>query len=369
MREASVFAIVCFNPANVCYLSNGFIATITSRPVVAILTQDGTRPALLVHIQLKFTAYQALDNCAVFYYGSSDGDVGDTQFWQDGVANILARASTPPDLVIGVEDDVATDQQTDLTRLFPGAEFTAISHLLQRCRNIKDRYEISNCQKAADVAKTGINTATTTLQAGSSEIQAVLAAKATMHARWADRYPRDKAMGVGSPKSGGAVSDTFPCHVLTGPNKFLLVAPPTNKVPQNQTVLVCCRATINGYHAAIARTIVVGNAPGLDARMLRHLHEIRPQVLSQIRPGVPFNTVYQQAYDLLQERGYDPPDEIGCLTGLEPHEVGALDATTTLRFAPGMVLELKLSIANSPTAKVQFSDTIVVTEHGCQCLT
>ncbi|MDP6087097.1 MAG: M24 family metallopeptidase, partial [Nitrospinota bacterium] len=77
---------------------------------------------------------------------------------------------------------------------------------------------------------------------------------------------------------------------------------------------------IGGYHAAVCRTAVVGEAPAEAIDIWRVLIECKERVLGLIRPGARTRAVYEAFMEKFGELGLPPISFVGHGIGLHMHE-------------------------------------------------
>jgi Xaa-Pro dipeptidase len=212
--------------------------------------------------------------------------------------------------------------------------------LINQCRSIKNKDEITNARTASKIADIGMRVAITRLAAGDSEQDASITSMREMNAFWVAKYPDVKVCTFGSLEGGQ--HDGLEAWVLSGSRKFLNCDAPTARKPETgETISVFVWTVANGMRAELERTVRVGTVAAVEREAIEAICEIREEVEKLIKPGTPTNTLYEVARRGLEARGYGDylPGRIGHAIGL-----------------PGV-------------CATQFSDMVLITTDGHEYLT
>ena len=368
MERNGIDVLVAFKPENSFYLS-GFNPIIYSHPIVAILPRDG-EPALLVHVLRDDHAKASSHVADVRLYGHWSNKVTMGPNWQDALRAILAERGVGAGR-IGLEFDfIPVSRLRELEAALPGAVFADASELIMQARVVKDADEIAHARAAAQIADVGMNVAIAELRRGGTERDISLAAMAAMDRYWADTFPDKEVCDFGS-LEGGA-NNGLAAWTLSGPRMFMNCDNPTNRKPQpGETVSILIWTVIEGIHAENERTVMVGDVGPEKRRALEAILEIREQVAKIIRPGTRICDLFEATRLGLEAHGYGQylPGRIGHSIGLGAHEHPSLDAKTAIEIQPGMMFSLEPNIRIPGRVATQISDTVLVTETGCEFLT
>ncbi len=132
------------------------------------------------------------------------------------------------------------------------------------------------------------------------------------------------------------------------------------------------------YHAPIGRLVFIGKAPGEG----EHIHEVCraaiDRVVERIGPGVRAREVYRVWQDCVDQAGLQHYRRHHCGyavgIGFPPSWSGSgvpvgLRADSPMELRPGMVFHLVSSLLRTARGDSFISDTVVVTENGCEVLT
>lgn len=368
MREHGIDVILAFKPESSFYLS-GFNPIIYSHPVIAILPAEG-KPSMLVHALRDDHARASAFIEDIRLYGAWSTKVTMGPNWLDALKTILTEAGLAT-ATIGIEEDFLPVQRArQLAEALPGARFSDASEIIMATRLVKDEDEIANCRDAARIADQGMIAAVEAIRQGGSERDASLAAMATMNRVWADTLPTKEVCDFGS-LEGGAQNGLW-AWALSGDRMFMNCDNPTNRKPQaGEAMSVLIWTIVDGIHAENERTVAVGKLDDERRRALDSIIEIRNDVATLLKPGTPINALFAATKAGLEARGYGAylPGRIGHGIGLGAHEHPSLDAKTALPLEPNMILTLEPNLRIPGKAATQISDTVLITETGCEFLT
>lgn len=368
MDRHGIDVLVAFKPENSFYLS-GFNPIIYSHPVAAILPREGA-PALLVHVLRDDHAKASSCIADVRLYGHWSTKVTMGPNWPDALCAILNERGVAAG-EIGLEFDfVSVSRFREIEASLPGASFADASALIMDARVIKDADEIAHARAAAQIADTGMNTAIAELRRGGTERDISLAAMAAMDRHWADAFPDKEVCDFGSLEGG--VNNGLAAWALAGERMFMNCDNPTNRKPApGETISILIWTVIEGIHGENERTVMVGEVGPEKRRALESILEIRQEVARLIRPGNRICDLFEATKRGLEARGYGQylPGRIGHSIGLGAHEHPSLDARTPTEMQPGMMFSLEPNIRIPGRVATQISDTVLVTESGCEFLT
>jgi Xaa-Pro dipeptidase len=368
MQAAGLDVILAFKPESSFYLT-GFNPIIYSHPVIAILPAQG-KPSMLIHALRDDHARASTFIEDIRLYGAWSTKVTMGPNWLDALKTMLEEAGLAK-AVIGVEEDfLPVARARQLAELLPGASFRDASEMIMTTRLVKDADEIANARDAARIADTGMIAAVEAVRQGGSERDVSLAAMAAMNRFWADNFPDKEVCDFGS-LEGGAQNGLW-AWALAGDRMFMNCDNPTNRKPEaGEAISILIWTIVNGIHAENERTVAVGALNEERRRALDSIIEIRNEVAALLKPGTPISALFGATKAGLEARGYGKylPGRIGHGIGLGAHEHPSLDAKTGILLEPGMILTLEPNLRIPGIAATQLSDTVLITEGGCEFLT
>ena len=346
MRGAGLDALLCLSPENVAYTA-GFV--VPSQPLmrwrhaVTVLTADGTQA--MVCVDMEETTVR----------GARPGL--DVRVWAEfGGSAMAALAGLIGDLGLaggrlGIElGYLPVRDHAELIRLLPGARLVAADDLLARCRQVKAPAEITLLTQLSRISDEAIRYACESVAVGSSELDLAAALTRSVYAQGAQQF---KLM-----------------IVATGDRSELPNVGPSERTLRNGDV---CRieifAVIDGYHAGVCRTAIVGDPAPQARRVYQNLADCKKILLDTIRPGVQAGTVYQRFRAKFDELGMDPIAFVGHGIGVDLHEAPYLTADAPDRLEAGMVLGVEpLVYRTGHGFGMQIKDMVAVTGDGCRLL-
>lgn len=135
---------------------------------------------------------------------------------------------------------------------------------------------------------------------------------------------------------------------------------------------------VRRYHAPIGRLVFIGRAPDWARRMLDLCREAMERAAGAIGPGVQADEVYRVWQDCLNRTGLSSYTRHHCGyavgIGYPPSWSGGgvpqgLRAGSTLELRQGMVFHLMSWLLRTGRGDSFLSDTVVVTDRGCDFLT
>lgn len=255
---------------------------------------------------------------------------------------------------LGVELDAWPLTARRFLRLFPpsaGATVDDVSEALAMLRRVKSPSEVALVRRAAEAAEAGMAAAAATVRAGITE--RTLAAAVS-----------EALISAGSDMPGPGV-------LSSGERAFHLHGSYTDReLATGQTVQFEVLACVRHYHARFMRTIKVGRASAEDHRLAERLIRIQDHAIAAVAPGVHASVpdaIYRDGVlsaGLAERYTNKTFYGVGLLLppsgGEGPEASPAADWT----FAANMTFHTYVLARD-----FGFSETILVTEAGCERLT
>jgi Xaa-Pro dipeptidase len=346
LRSAGLDALVCLSPENVAYTA-GFV--VPSQPLMrwrhaaTVLTADGRQAMVCVDME-ETTVRGARPGLEVRVWAEFGGSA----------MAALAALITELGLAggrLGVECGyLPVRDHAELIRLLPRTTLVAADDLLSRCRQLKTEPEIELLTRLSRISDRAIKTSCESVAAGSSEMDLAAALTRSVYALGAQQF---KLM-----------------IVATGERSELPNVGPSQRLLRDGDV---CRieifSVIDGYHAGVCRTAIVGDAPPHADRVYQNLADCKKILLDTIRPGVQASEVYQSFRAKFDELGMKPIAFAGHGIGVDLHEAPYLKADASDRLEPGMVLGVEpLVYQTGHGFGMQIKDMVAVTADGCRLL-
>jgi Xaa-Pro dipeptidase len=338
--------LVCLSPENVAYTA-GFV--VPSQPVMrwrhaaTVLRADGRYAMVCVDME-ESAVREASPGTELRVWREFGGSA------MQAVADLLGDFGLAGGR-IGLEMGyVPASAYQQLSERLPEARLCPADELLSSCRKIKTAGEVSLLERLARMADTGISSSCREVKAGASELDIAAALTQSLYEAGAQQF---KLLIVAS-----------------GERSQLPNAGPTARVLEPGDV---CRIevfpVIDGYHAGVCRTAVVGEASAEARRVYQVLSECRTAVLGALRPGAGARAVYRAYRSRFDELGMPAISFVGHGTGLDLHEPPYLGDFDDSVLSPGMVLGVEPLVYKTGYGfGMQIKDTVVTEEAACRVL-
>jgi len=242
----------------------------------------------------------------------------------------------------------------------PGATIEDASDLVTDCRLVQSALELAYTRKAAEVADSMMLAAMAAAGAGVHQRDVMAAIYQTMFAR------------------GG----TYPAFVpLVRSTRTLEHEHGTweeGRLRRRDVLFIEMGGCVARYHAPLTRLVFIGRAPGRTDAIRRVCEDAIAAAEKALRPGARAGEVYAAWQRRVDEAGLAGYRRHHCGyavgIGFPPSWAGSgvpigLRAGSTMELRPGMVFHLMSWLLRTGKGDYVLSDTVVVTETGCEVLT
>jgi Xaa-Pro dipeptidase len=125
---------------------------------------------------------------------------------------------------------------------------------------------------------------------------------------------------------------------------------------------------MNGYHAGVCRTAVVGSPTQEQEKIWKNLIECKYLVMDLIKPGAGCKEIYLRFLGRFGELGFEPISFVGHGIGLFLHEEPYLGRYGDRSLEEGMVMAIEPLVYIPGRMGMQNKDMLVVTKNGCELL-
>ena len=220
-------------------------------------------------------------------------------------------------------------------------------------RMIKDRAEIEEIRKAANIVDLAYEHVVDFIKPGMQERQVAIEL---------DYFMRQ----VGADKEG------FDSIAASGPRAALPHGHPTDRViSEGEFLVLDYGARLNGYNSDITRTVMLGTPDAKQNEVYDIVLEAQSRAIKAIRPGIPGGEVDAVARDYIASKGYGDRfgHGLGHGLGLAVHDGRIFSPKSEIVLQPGMVATVEPGIYIPGWGGVRTEDDILVTESGCEVLT
>lgn len=362
LAAEDVGAVILFGPTSVLYLT-GFFFIPTERPIGVILTPDRTL-ALVPRLEAEHVEESAAVD-QVIVYQEYPGPEHPMQVLARALAGLpgLGRGT------LGVDADGYPPRYgyrgPALSELVPNRQ-VRVGEVVERHRLVKSPREVHLLRVSSrfadiahrylqDLSRDGVNEVAVSTEAS-------------------ERGARDMIAALGSgfePKGAGNPLGTgFRGQI--GPNSALPHAVNQNLVLRRGDVLVTgASSSVWGYHSELERTMFVGEPSSEQRRWFELMRGAHDLALRTIRPRSTCADVDRAVRAYCSEHGVMEAwrHHVGHGLGMEVHEAPFLDVGDDRVLEPGMVLSVEPGLYVPGLGGFRHSDTVAVTERGCELLT
>lgn len=346
LPEHDLDALICISPENVAYTA-GFV--VPSQPLMrwrhamTVIHADGRTG--MVCIDMEETTVRAA--------------AGETEIrvWREFV-------DRPMDILLTLLRDWGLDAArigielnylpaadfAVLTEAAPQARFIAADALLVSSRRLKTPSELALLERLARISDTAIGSALAAVSAGDTEMDIAAALTRSVYEQGAQQF---KLM-----------------IVATGERSQLPNVGPTDRVLEPGDI---CRveifSVIDGYHAGVCRTAVVGEATPMAQRVYQNLVECKHAVFDAIRPGAGSREVYETYQRTFSVLKMPAISFIAHSIGVNLHEPPYFGPYSDQPVEEGMVLGMEPLVYRSGHGfGMQIKDMIAVEAGGARLL-
>lgn len=235
---------------------------------------------------------------------------------------------------------------------------------------VKDAYAVEMTKGAALLADEGVRAIEACLRDGATEAESVTEAQYAMRKLWREKFAEYEVSGFGT--RGTGIIDSLNCWVLSGEALSSACDCSRDTRPKpGDLVLAYSWGKLGGYHAENERSMIMADGDEVRMRALEAMCAAHETELKMIKPGRSVKELYNAATDIFRDFGFGGilPGRVGHGIGLSPHEEPSIDGSSQLLLQPGMVFTVEPGLTDAAWGSVHHSNTVVVTEDGCEILT
>ena len=352
LDEKGLDAIILAGPESHYWLTGYETTGFHSFPQALIVARDGMR--LLVTRQLEVE--NATDNAYGLPVKGYQDDESPGQAVAKGLLDMGLGHAT-----VGVEKKVPwliTDVYEALVRAAPGARFVDASGTVELLRSVKSAPELAYIRKAARAVEAAMKAGVDAVREGASEYHvAAEVHRARIEAE--SHFIRN------------------PTYIVSGPRAALAHATWIGRtIKRGEVVFFELGANVRHYDAALMRCAVVGPATDFMKRGSEASLAALDAVIKAIKPGAVAREVHALAQRTLDKHGFGHYFDhrvgygigIEFLTWIERGGV-SLDPGSDQVLEPNMTLHLIPHFKVQGRFTLGFSETVRVSEKGCEVIT
>ena len=231
-------------------------------------------------------------------------------------------------------------------------ELVPVGRPVERLRAVKDAGEVDALRRACDATDIAFDAMLSNLILGMTE----------RDAEWAL---------LGALKAAGADGPSFPSIVAFGPDAAIPHHHPSDRpLARGDFVKLDFGALVDGYHADMTRTVVVGPAADWQRELYDEVRAIQAELAAAVAPGVVPAQLDADMRERIAAAGHEVSHGLGHGVGLEIHEDPFLtERSPAPPLEAGMVVTVEPGIYLEGRGGVRIEDSILVTEAGNESLT
>lgn len=260
----------------------------------------------------------------------------------------------PKDTKLAIEDKrMSYDEYRTLISLFPQKNLYPASEIISGLRSVKDSREIAKLRQAASITDSVFTYIRGIIKPGITERD--IAAEIAFQIR----------------KQGGE-KEGFDTIAAFGPRSALPHAKTgSNKLVENELIVLDFGAVYEGYHADITRTLLIGEPGRRQMEIYSAVLEAQKAAIKKARAGISGAGLDRIARDIIKDRGFDEffGHGLGHGLGLEIHEPPRLSAQNKARLKKGTVVTIEPGIYIPGLGGVRIEDDVVIENGQCMVLT
>jgi Xaa-Pro dipeptidase len=262
-------------------------------------------------------------------------------------------------------------------RTFAGYELGDYSPILLRQRLVKDEHEIALLRRAAQMfdaaheavlehARTGVAEHEVSAEIGRALRRAGHEGH-VFYRRW-DAFLQPEGL-----LTSGSNLARISGHAITitgvGMSPALPFGASERRLQKRDLVVIDMGLNYRGYHADMARSYAVEEAPEQAARLMDKLRTVWEATLASVAPGVPATAPYEAAVRACKEQkvdqwfqgyGADRGQYVGHGVGIELDEPPLLAPGDDTVLVPGMALAVEPKLISPDFGGLDIEDTVIV---------
>ena len=352
MSEQDIASLLIYTPENTLYLS-GYQSIGYSSFQCLVVSQGGELFLLVREMELGCAEYYSIVSDVVTY--SDD---------QDPVKVLLSalRERELNKQRVGIEDQAPFLTAYDFNRITEalGTSVAPVHGLVEALRAIKSPREIEYLRKSAKITEFGMQAGLAAIKEGATENEIAAAMYHGCMSMGGEYMSSEPIITAGS--KSGVAHTTFHRYCLKS----------------GDTALLELGGCYNRYTAALMRTGVAGGNPTREVRhMYRTCVDALKACIDAIKPGVTAETPHQACQAVIDKAGYTAnfKKRAGYSVGVsfppdwgEGYIVSLSNGNKTI-LQPGMVFHIPPALRKYGEYGVGVSETVAVTEDGCESLT
>lgn len=369
MGQEGLDALVLFNSNRILYLS-GFSHVSTERPMALIVPATGDLGVLIPQLEQEHVRKSTGVGHFAVYPEYPAGPSGKHPM-QHLAALLVELGLTGRAKKIGVDSDGYGDvngyRGPSVTEIADGATVSHAADIVDGMRLVKTQHELELIRESARWGNLAHRLLQKEMAVGRSEIEVSL--RATLAATTAMLDTLGPTYGGGG---RGIRNPPASASFIAGTNTAMPHGMRREQGLQPGDVIITgAGALVGGYHSELERTMIVGEPSAEFRRYFDAMMHVQEVAFAALRPGRTCADAERDISGAIAELGYAELQRhhTGHGIGLEGHEQPFIDMGDDTELKPGMVLSVEPGLYVPGFAGFRHSDTIVITENGCDAIT
>lgn len=331
LTEISADALLVTNPTNVTYISGfkGDSSHLIVTPNGSVLLTDGR--------YLEQAKIECIKEIEIFNWINNERyGIKSYQYWLDNLnADNFAFESS----VLSYNDyhRLATNLKV--------RKFIPVLDIIEQMRKTKDKFEIEILTQACKVSDDALQATLPIIKPGVSEIEICAELEYNL-------------------KTMGANDLSFDTIVLSGARTSLLHGKPGNKkLESGDFLLFDFGACIDGYHADISRTFIIGKADKKQLELYSIIRQAQQSAVEALKDGITGNLPDTIVRSIIPDKykSYYYPG-MGHGVGLDIHEFPFIKQEASFTMMENMVITIEPGIYIPTWGGLRIEDTVLVTK-------
>jgi len=251
-------------------------------------------------------------------------------------------------------------------KVLPKAEMVGAGDIISEMRQVKDTEEIALMKESARWGNLALTYLQEYVKPGLSE------AEVSMRASYEATMAMTRALGPGYIPYRGRIGAGAGFRSQIGKDSAYPHAFMMNLTFKCGDVLgTGAGANVGGYQSELERTMIIGKPTEKQEKYFNLMIKAQDAALEMYKPGVRCCDVNMAALEVCRDAGCTDAikHHTGHGIGLQGHEPPFLDAGVETVLKPGMAFSCEPGIYFPGFAGFRHSDTVVITEDGCDIIT
>lgn len=369
MGARGLGALVLFNSNRIRYLS-GFAHVSTERPMALLIPASGDLGVLIPALEQEHVRKATGVGHFAVYPEYPAGSSGLHPMHHLAALmrelNLIGEGKT-----IGVDSDGYGDVNgytgPTVTEIADGARVTHAADVVDTLRQVKTPHELELIRESARWGNLAHRLLQKEMAVGRSEIEVSL--RATLAATMAMLDTRGATYGGGG---RGIRNPPASASFIAGTNTALPHGMRREGgLRPGDVIITGAGALVDGYHSELERTMIVGEPPAEFRRYFEAMVHVQAVAFAALRPGRTCADAERDISGAIAQLGHAALQRhhTGHGIGVEGHEQPFIDLGDDTELRPGMVLSVEPGLYVPGVAGFRHSDTVVITEAGCDSLT